>query len=76
MKAIKFLIELLREAGLTLGMWLRGMWFCIALCICNPSDDTPLWFVFALIAHVFVAGLAVAGDRKKWKDMCDHLSAE
>ena len=53
--------------GVTLGMWLRGVWFCIALCMmCGVSDDTPLPVIAGIIANVAVAGLVVAGDREKW----------
>ena len=63
--------------GVTLGMWLRAMWFCIALCICNPSDDTPLWFVAVLLINVVVAGCAIAYfDKKKWKEIGDALNVE
>jgi len=72
MKTIKILFGFL--PGVSLRMWLKGMWFCIALCMCNPADDAPLWVVFALIAHVVVAGLAVAGDREKWKKVSNNLN--
>jgi len=75
MKTFKLLIGLL--PGVTLGMYLKAIWFCIALCICNPADDAPLWVVFALILNIVVSGLAVAYDKKRWKEVCNnHLNEE
>ena len=73
MKTIKILLGFL--PGVTLGMWLRAMWFWFAVCICNPSDDTPLWFVAVLLMNVVVAGCAIAYfDNKKWKEVSNHLN--
>jgi hypothetical protein len=72
MKMLKFLFGLL--PGVTLGMWLKSIWFCFAVCICNPADDCLLWVVFALIINVMAAGWAVACDRERWKQVCNNLN--
>ena len=59
--------------GMTPGMWLRGVWFWLALCMCNPADDAPLWVFELLLANVLAAGLAVCRDRKKWKEIGDKM---
>jgi hypothetical protein len=74
MKTLKFLFGFL--PGVTLGMWLKAIWFCIALSICNPSDETPLWFVAVLIINVMAAGWAVACDRERWKGVSDNLNSK
>ena len=70
MKTIKILLGFL--PGVTLGMWLRAMWFCFALCICNPADDCPLWFVGLLILNMVAAAFAVAYDREGWKEVYNN----
>ena len=72
MKKIKILLGFL--PGVTLGMWLRSVWFCIALCICNPTDDCPLWVFVALILNVVAAGFSVAYDRESWKEVYNNLN--
>ncbi|PDP44684.1 hypothetical protein CLI86_02060 [Tannerella forsythia] len=49
MKAIRLLLGFL--PGVSVGMWLRAMWFCVSLAICNPTDDCSLWVVFGLAAQ-------------------------
>jgi len=54
--------------GMTLGMWLRGVWFCVALCVCNPSDDAPMWLFVALVLNVIAAAVGIyVMDRERWK---------
>ena len=72
MKTLKLLLGIL--PGMTFRMWLKAVWFCIAICICNPSDETPLWFVAVLIINVIAAGWAVAYDRERWKQVCNNLN--
>ena len=60
--------------GMTPGMWLRGVWFCLALCVCNPADDAPLWVVELLLANVVAAALCVTiFDRRRWKEIVDKM---
>ena len=72
MKNFKYLIGFV--TGMRLGMWLRGVWLCLALCICNPSDDAPLWVVALLVGNVVAAGLAVYRDRERWKVVSNRLN--
>ena len=51
----------------TVGMWLRGMWFWAAVCLCNPADDSPWWVFVVLVSNVAAAGYAVYTDRERWK---------
>ena len=75
MKAIKILFGFL--PGVTMGMWLRAVWFCVALCLLNPTDDCPLWFVGVLLLNVVASGFAVVCDRERWKIVYDkNLNAE
>lgn len=74
MKTIKILFGFL--PGITFAMWMKAIWFCIALSICNPSDDAPLWFVGLLLLNLVAATLAVASDRERWKNVCDNYLNE
>ncbi|WP_315303265.1 hypothetical protein, partial [Tannerella forsythia] len=65
MKTIKVLLGFL--PGVSLGMWLRAMWFCVSLAICNPTDNCSLWVVFGLVVNLLVSGLLVVRDREKWR---------
>jgi len=60
--------------GMTLGMWLRGAWFCVALLLFGGADRSPLWGVAVLLVHLVVAGLAVYGDRGRWKRVADRIN--
>lgn len=72
MKTVKILLGFL--PGVTVGMWLRAMWFCVALCVCNPADEAPLWFVGLLLLNVVAAGCAVGCDRGRWKRVGTNLN--
>ena len=74
MNTIKILFGFL--PGVTMGMWLRAMWFCVALCLLNPTDDYPLWFVGVLLLNLAAAGVAVVRDRERWKRVHKNLNAE
>jgi hypothetical protein len=71
METVKLLLGFL--PGVTLGMWLRGMWLCIALCVCCPADECAWWVFAAAGANVVAASVAVAGDRERWRRVCDEL---
>lgn len=72
MKKIKLLMGFL--PGVTLGMWLRAVWLCVSLAICNPTDNCSLWVVFGLIVNLLISGLMVARDREKWRAVCDKIN--
>ena len=73
MKALKLLLGFL--PGVTLGMWLKAMWLCVSISICNPTDDCSLWVVLGLLANLVVSGLLVARDREKWREVCEKINS-
>lgn len=73
MKAILLLLGFL--PGVTLGMWLRAMWLCVSIAICNPTDDCELWVIVGLVVNLLVSGMLVARDREKWRRVCDKINS-
>ena len=73
MKTILLLLGFL--PGVSVGMWLRAMWFCVSLAICNPTDDCKLWVIVALIVNLLISGLMVARDREKWRKVCEKINS-
>lgn len=73
MKAIRLLLGFL--PGVSVGMWLRAMWFCVSLAICNPTDDCSLWVVFGLLVNLVVSGLLVVRDRERWGKVCEKINS-
>ena len=60
--------------GITFGMWLRGVWFWLALCMCNPADDAPFLVFELLLANVVASALCViVFDRRRWKEIGDKV---
>jgi hypothetical protein len=72
MKTVKILFGFL--PGVSVGMWLRAVWFCVALCVCNPADGCPVWVFVAVVVNVMAAGVAVGCDRERWKTVGDNLN--
>ena len=72
METIKEMFGMVK--GMTVCMWLRAAWVCIALSICNPTDDAPLWVVFALLGNLAAAvGCVWWFDREAYRDMVDKM---
>ena len=60
------------KPGVTLWMWLRLGWLCVALSMCETADDASLWVVFGVLAHLGAAVWAVYRDRGRWKAVVDQ----
>lgn len=73
MKALRILLGFL--PGVTLGMWLKAMWLCVSIAICNPTDAFAWWVIVGLIVNLIVSGLLVARDRERWKNVCNKLNS-
>ena len=73
MRMVKVLFGFL--PGVTLGMWLKAMWLCVSIAICNPADDCAWWVIVALIVNLLVSGLLVVRDREKWRRVCEKINS-
>ena len=73
MKAIRLLLGFL--PGVSFGMWLRAMWLCVSIAICNPTDDCKLWVIVGLILNLLISGLLVARDWEKWREVCEKINS-
>lgn len=73
MKAIRLLLGFL--PGVSFGMWIRAMWLCVSIAICNPTDDCAWWVIVVLVVNLIVSGLLVARDRERWRKVCDKINS-